>query len=594
MTQKRSRFGCANCKKLKVKCSETKPSCERCIKRNEKCDYSIKLSWGGRPYKKQKVEKQSVYPAVTCSTPSSSSDSDKSTVLDNVFDLNGSLGFLSSAIDHLADVSNFSNDQSSLLSNITFSPFIETQSPKARLYDVVSESFEEDNQNISQIIPQSKSFLTDSWLLHPGQKSVLPIDDDTECIPQALSPLPDMLLSVPYYLESFHYYLDVSANSLVPDPSRYKSNPFKVILPRLAMSGSTILSIMIAFAISHRCLSANQPEPKQVVDQLISRAMDGLLKALKDKETSSSDTTLSAVLLLSSYKLFCMKQSRWKIHLKGARQILLRKGMAKPFQSIKAGRLPALDRESNVTFFLARWFAYFDVIGSLSCPLLPTSEEITDYLKNRSSDNGIDYNNHALSLGSHEIDPFLGFDINILPYLSELVSLIKETSIILSCSGNPYLFDRDAIFLPIKLIERAMEIQMALQSAAGFPYENLDHTLIATNKIFCITGLLNLHRRVMLVPSFSPVVQSLCKQSRELFESRVERGSSADICAIFALFCAGCESIEQDDRIFFKDRLANLGSPSALKASQIMQRSWDSEMSWMEILHLADTDMVFV
>ncbi|KAH3679877.1 hypothetical protein WICMUC_000620 [Wickerhamomyces mucosus] len=50
----RSRFGCHRCKRLKVKCDELKPSCTLCLKTGSSCDYSIKLTWGGRPFKDEK------------------------------------------------------------------------------------------------------------------------------------------------------------------------------------------------------------------------------------------------------------------------------------------------------------------------------------------------------------------------------------------------------------------------------------------------------------------------------------------------------------------------------------------------------------
>ncbi|KAL9060329.1 MAG: hypothetical protein Q9162_000733 [Coniocarpon cinnabarinum] len=50
--KRRSRFGCRNCKKRKIKCSEARPSCENCIKSNRHCDYSIQLKWEPRAVRK--------------------------------------------------------------------------------------------------------------------------------------------------------------------------------------------------------------------------------------------------------------------------------------------------------------------------------------------------------------------------------------------------------------------------------------------------------------------------------------------------------------------------------------------------------------
>ncbi|GME77501.1 unnamed protein product [[Candida] boidinii] len=56
-TRKRSRGGCHACKKSKIKCDELKPICTNCKKFEKSCDYSLILTWGGRPYKNPKIEK---------------------------------------------------------------------------------------------------------------------------------------------------------------------------------------------------------------------------------------------------------------------------------------------------------------------------------------------------------------------------------------------------------------------------------------------------------------------------------------------------------------------------------------------------------
>lgn len=42
---KRSRDGCQNCKKTRIKCDRTKPICKVCLRRNLVCDYSMKLTF---------------------------------------------------------------------------------------------------------------------------------------------------------------------------------------------------------------------------------------------------------------------------------------------------------------------------------------------------------------------------------------------------------------------------------------------------------------------------------------------------------------------------------------------------------------------
>ncbi|KAK6433714.1 hypothetical protein LTR95_010108, partial [Oleoguttula sp. CCFEE 5521] len=51
--KKRSRNGCMNCRRKRRKCSETKPTCEGCQARSEKCEWGIKVTF--RPENAQTV-----------------------------------------------------------------------------------------------------------------------------------------------------------------------------------------------------------------------------------------------------------------------------------------------------------------------------------------------------------------------------------------------------------------------------------------------------------------------------------------------------------------------------------------------------------
>lgn len=53
----RSRNGCQNCKRLKMKCSETKPVCAQCTKQGVRCDYTVKLKWDSTSKFNSKVHK---------------------------------------------------------------------------------------------------------------------------------------------------------------------------------------------------------------------------------------------------------------------------------------------------------------------------------------------------------------------------------------------------------------------------------------------------------------------------------------------------------------------------------------------------------
>ncbi|KAF4979177.1 hypothetical protein FZEAL_4550 [Fusarium zealandicum] len=47
---RRSWVGCVRCKRFKKKCSEHRPTCQRCQTAGASCEYGVTLRWGGRPF----------------------------------------------------------------------------------------------------------------------------------------------------------------------------------------------------------------------------------------------------------------------------------------------------------------------------------------------------------------------------------------------------------------------------------------------------------------------------------------------------------------------------------------------------------------
>lgn len=47
---RRSRAGCAECRRRRRRCDERKPGCSYCRSVQKECSYAQQLSWGGRPF----------------------------------------------------------------------------------------------------------------------------------------------------------------------------------------------------------------------------------------------------------------------------------------------------------------------------------------------------------------------------------------------------------------------------------------------------------------------------------------------------------------------------------------------------------------
>lgn len=504
---RRSRNGCHRCKKQKIKCDERKPSCSYCAKSGTPCDYSMKLTWGGRPFKNlekrqsttddtgkisKKMSKSSstgdilfivnsfdtknIKPNAeplkksksesrggesstnsgdnvrtlemqrSSSTPGNSailpfnssreenllnvlgtpasshshllgpliqspntgtpgSPGDKPLLIEHFPGISDGIESLSEALESIASGGNLFNIKNSeifhnfILSNLddkkdeelqpttqvpksqtSPSPGLElkrlevqnTNPPGAELTPTTSftpvatsgawdnanlENYSADLSKIELIMPHLKSNLLED-LLSPDSsmfskkaatssssvdsgKNVDTSDigsqlqemnplDAFNVIPPSISPLPEVILQVPYYRELFHFWLTVASDHLVPAPSTmYHENPFKVILPRMAMESPSILTTLLAFAETVRAqYDFSLKESKQIIDHLLARSCTELLKLLQDKKRATSDATLATVLLLSCLEVFsCGNFDRHRAHTLGARQIILSRGL---------------------------------------------------------------------------------------------------------------------------------------------------------------------------------------------------------------------------------------------------------------------------
>lgn len=481
-----------------------------------------------------------------------------------------------------------------------------------------------------------------------------------DSVPPPLTPLPELLLQVPYYRELFHFWINVASDHLVPAPSTmYHENPFKVILPRMAMDSPSILTTLLAFAATVSSqYSFSLHESRGIIDQLLSRSCTELLKLLQDKKQATSDKTLATVLLLSCLEVFgCGNFDRHRAHTLGARQIILSRGLKLPtnqkLKEIKVedqnlegdfdSQLDSVDKvftptlvattmtsafddfsetsESDVTFFLMRWFAYVDVIGALSA-----TKKSDNYLCHKKEDDFYhDTKNLQIEKSGH-IDRLLGFDMVLLPLFADIALLIRQTNAYLATKGAR----QDA--LPIAVITKSLEIQenmknsfasgelkrkIRLEKAIAWKrkeVENLngpncsptadvqkiidkDNVLRSTNKIFFNMALLNLYRRVLKTERKSVLIQDLCEEIGDILQLNIEPKSPAEICSIFCTFCAACESTDSKMQRLFHARftlLAEMGLTSATRSLQIMERCWATGEDWMHAAMVLNIDITLL
>lgn len=721
---RRSRLGCHRCKSLKIKCTEERPVCANCARIDKECDYSLKLTWGGRPYKNK--ERRKATPFVDA--PPKLETPCVLTFVNSQFDKNigvkresgedsrpkritikqeplethatGHLTFPGHNIDntsHGLDHKSKGDSHIHLRNAEILNSFINTHISESILGDStplqipvqsplladfcdnysadiarIENSFPEEPKSnfIAEFVqpsfwprtptrtPSDESLsdknlhlvdtptppLTDPLGLH---RSFEDEHDDMikilNKIPPSLTPFPELLMNVPYYRQLLHFWINVAAPNLVPAPSHiYKDNPFKVLLPRMAMHYPGVLTTILAFAARARDrIDGVAQGHQEIIDLLLGRSCNELLKQLQDKEESTSDGTLAIILLLSCYEVVNSNDfEKHRTHTTGASQIV----SARRVKLLRNGDSPGSDKdsdssgssnaslskirdESDIAFFLMRWFAYVDVLGALS-----STRGRENYLRSYRSKGKytpveniptLDINPSDTSNSKTDIDYLLGFDVRLLPHFINIALLIGNVETLMSDEK----VDRDR--LPIEIITEALELKERFtqgyeegeekrqktidlliesklkvkKSTSPRSAKNIkdlvqhDNILRATNKLFFDTGLLNLYRRVLLLPRLSPLVQDLADNMADILEYGVELGSPAEICTIFCHFCAACETLSPQRRQFFFERFSKLahdGNINATKSLVIINRCWETGEDWITAANVLDIDLVLM
>lgn len=741
---RRSRLGCHRCKRLKIKCTEERPSCSTCVKSKSTCDYSLKLTWGGRPFKNKEKHASPAFelipqhsnpasqkitfvpeknPAnfktgstvVSVSVPVDSLVHEPSVKIEPVvesvqvksevagrqfpekFQLTASLF----QHDHLSQINRAQETEMGELPSQSSSSRIQNSntgrdstlipqdlfllSPGISPPDVESimqrlspqlqsvsqakqDTYSTDIACIESLLPAAEKspyftdFINSPTRSSPikyetyspgslyGDDGIIEIENEPSehelalsvlnSIPPSLVPLPEILLKVSFYRQLFHFWIDVAAENLVPAPSHlYHDNPFKVILPQMAMHYPGLLTTILAFsAKAKQALDPNGNNYQPIIDQLLRRSCDELLHLLYDKNEATSDGALAMILLLSGYETVSSNDfEKHRTHTIGASEIIYtRVGKAendiRDPDSPSSATLSPLSLscpkdESDITFFLMRWFVYIDVLGALAATR--GQENYLRAYKSRGkyvpveSVLSADFNSPPSNDPKRDIDYLLGFDVRLLCHFINIALLIDEVNKYLAKPGSqpdtlPIYIVTAAIELRSKFMKayedgeerRSSRIDDFIQSklkrkrvSSPQTSKNMkdlvqhDNILRATNKAYFDAGLLNLYRRVLLLPRSSPIVQDLATEMAEILEFGIEQSSPAEICTIFCHFCAGCETLDPTKRDFISQRFTQLslaGNVNATKSLLIMQRCWDTGEDWITAANILDIDVVLL
>lgn len=386
------------------------------------------------------------------------------------------------------------------------------------------------------------------------------------CIPEYLSPLPPFLHENPMNLLYFHYFLDYTSKILVTHEC--SSNPFRTLLPRMAIGDENLLSLLLAYGACHRARLLCHPEPVNRISTWVTTLFPTFRAALANND-SISDTLFGTSVMLASLTLsfplaFALPIS-WHGHLSVAQQMLKQRKQQQQGKPL-----------TRAAYFFERWFAYLDTFGSLSGDVYEgCHQEWSSVLLAGEKDS--------------ELKCLVGYTNQSLVLLARVADIAKRCDQERKHCGQPSITTITVSQqLRFKLELASLEVQHRRYDCVCSATTPSTDVYRAVNGALCHAALINLHRRVYLLPSNSLLVQCSVGAILETL-SKNERYNPIDIPdIILPLFLAGCESKDEGQRLEVLRRLQRIGDAGMSQVSRVrslIHTCWETGVDWTELEH---------
>ena len=579
---KTSKGFCTACVKENLKCDRGKSRCKNCLERGAKCTYPLKLRWGGRQYKNGFKE----------------SNIPNTKVYKGALLVKNKRLIVGKRIQTIRQ----------------FLPFEEkSNSPKK----------EDDANNLI------KGEIKELSLATPKKKLVQTKEDlacKLPCVERFSSFLPpDYLIDFAEHSWEvstlFNLFVNETSQFFIGLNSEVCPNPYKTILPRMALSCPTLLKLLVAFAAKHRRMigllegenmfqSLEDGEfPvtdfESIGENLLRQALKEVNEKLKHSVETFDEHTMAIVLLLSSLYIFSSEGGGdWRIHYNGAKivafkRLKLEENVSRP--------VIFYNMDYHPRAFLLRWFIYLDVVGCLSSASFTcrSDEAFRPQIDFSVKD---DFNlNRRMMENLEDINPLSGMDCNIFAFLKDVGQLIMQRKRYCEFTQADYKIIAEAIELDYKISnylktsEQARDhiLRKCAMSNDSFPSSRTeDYKLMrSTNLIIGLTGILQLRRRVMDMSQESKLVEGLVSQIAKLVVEKIPVHSQVLSSILFCLFVVGCELI--DDRMIsyrqaYLARLESLwrrGFKNVSQAVRVMEECWRSKKAWWVVLEEKNLDI---
>ncbi|OLN88481.1 hypothetical protein CCHL11_01722 [Colletotrichum chlorophyti] len=363
--------------------------------------------------------------------------------------------------------------------------------------------------------------------------------------------------------------------SMEPLPDKLRENPMNLLM---AERNDHLLSLLLAYSdpsAAHRAKFLGQREPQTRIALWVQDIFPALRQALSDREQIISNTSLATAIMLASLEIISPTafgyDIPWQRHLNLARDL-----MCKRLADLR--RRGGLE-EDRICTFLWSWFAYLDVLGTLSGGT-PDDGAARTWL--------LEYVTHTAAEDRDEIDCIMGFTARCMQLLAQIADLARRCDKERIKAGN-WTPGSPSIQQAVELEEMVLESVSRevrpcrhIRSVGG--QERREMGLM--NEAFHWAGTIHLHRRVLRKPSDHADVQRAVGKIVDCMES-IRKGGTAETGFLFPMFTAGCNSLDERQRARILERFRSVesnGMAQVYKARRLMEDVWVTGSPWQPLL----------
>jgi len=315
------------------------------------------------------------------------------------------------------------------------------------------------------------------------------------------------------------------------------------------MHDNDLLNLLLAYSACHRSRLLNHKEPENRIAAYVEDVFPRLRSSLASSATISINSIATSIMLASleiiSPGAFGVN-IQWYKHLQIAREMFISRAAGRP--------APPFSPEQ---FFLARWFGYLDVLGSLSgpahgAPLEPDAYWVDDVQEPEGT-----------------IDCFFGCTRLCMRLLAQVARLVKDTEGIRLDSRRrvrqqwgPSFECQDRAHRLLESLRQSMSMHVET-CPHGEPETPVEDTtvdlgeIMSTNQLYHWAGIIHILRRVLNLPQESPQVLEAVGAVADHLRT-IRRNSPAEACLVFPIFSAAVEATDEAVRVMFNSRMADL------------------------------------